>query len=248
MQRDYADQYDALEGGHWYFRARRRILRTLLARLPWPARPRILEVGCGPGHNLVEIYPPDAELAGVEPDPVNAPRAAARSGVPVYCATVEQLPPAVADESCDAICLFDVLEHIQDDRAALRILHGKLKPGGLLALAVPAFQWMWGQQDVVNQHFRRYRRPELTTRVREAGFEVIQSTYFNTLLFPVVAAVRLLARLRPTPPTEGGDFDQAGRPDNPILYRLLACESAWLRRASFPFGVSVYVAARKPNR
>ena len=79
MEQSYAQHYALLEGEHWWFRARRVILRDLLARLKWPPRRKILEIGVGPCHNLLEIYAPDARLEGAEPDPALARLAAARS-------------------------------------------------------------------------------------------------------------------------------------------------------------------------
>ena len=78
MEKSYAEQYALLEGEHWWFRARRMVLRTLLAQLEWPQQPRILEIGVGPGNNLVEVYPPDARLEGIEPDERLARLAASR--------------------------------------------------------------------------------------------------------------------------------------------------------------------------
>ena len=68
MEKSYAQHYALLEGEHWWFRARRVILRDLLTHLEWPQQPRILEIGVGPGHNLLEMYPLDARLEGIEPD------------------------------------------------------------------------------------------------------------------------------------------------------------------------------------
>ena len=68
MEKSYAQHYALLEGEHWWFRARRMILRDLLAQLEWPPQPKILEIGVGPGYNLLEIYPSGARLEGVEPD------------------------------------------------------------------------------------------------------------------------------------------------------------------------------------
>jgi len=106
MQESYARQYALLEGEHWWFRARRLILRDLLARLDWPPQPKILEIGVGPGHNLLEIYPSDARLEGVEPDPALASLAAARSPMPVFNASIDQLPPGIQEESYDGVTMF----------------------------------------------------------------------------------------------------------------------------------------------
>jgi trans-aconitate methyltransferase len=89
MQESYARQYALLEGEHWWFRGRRMILRDLLARLDWPPQPKILEIGVGPGHNLLEIYPSDARLEGIEPDPALASLAAARSPMLVFNASID---------------------------------------------------------------------------------------------------------------------------------------------------------------
>ena len=116
MKPEYARQYDSLEQFHWWFRVRRIILKGLLERhAGWKSGLRVIEIGTGPGENLQALYPSNVTLKGVEPDASNAELAAARSGVPVFVGTVEQLPPEIAREKPDVICLFDVLEHIQDD-------------------------------------------------------------------------------------------------------------------------------------
>ena len=107
MEKSYAQQYALLEGEHWWFRARRLVLRDLLAHLGWPQQPRILEICVGPGYNLLEIYPSDASLAGVEPDEALARLAAARGPVPVFKASIDRLPPEIPDGSYDGVAMFD---------------------------------------------------------------------------------------------------------------------------------------------
>ncbi len=245
MEKSYAQQYALLEGRHWWFRARRLVLCDLLARLGWPQQPRILEIGVGPGYNLLEIYPPDAWLEGVEADEVLAKVAAARSPVPVFRASVDRLPSEIRDGSYDGVTMFDVLEHIEDEARALRIVNQKLKPGGRIALSVPAYMWLWGQQDIVNHHYRRYTVRELKWKLRAADFTIERMTYFNTFLFPPIAAVRLLARYGRRPHKEEGDFAYARNLSNPVLRSLFAAERVFLRYLDFPFGVSVFAAARK---
>jgi len=248
MKKDYAEEYGRLEREHWWFRGRRVILRQLLqSEIDWSEPRDVLEIGVGPGENLYTLYPDDARLVGVEPDADNARRADERGAIRVYQGTVERLPEALENRQFDIIAMFDVLEHIEDDRAALEILHDRLKPGGRLVLSVPAYQWMWGEHDEVNLHYRRYTLGGLRRLMNDAGFGVDRATYFNTFLFPPIAMVRLLARLFRR---GGGKVDAASsdfrKPSGAIsglLYLLFASEAIWLRLLSFPFGVSVFVAA-----
>jgi SAM-dependent methyltransferase len=247
MKPDYVRQYDSFEQRHWWFRVRRIILKGLLERhAGWKPGLRVVEVGTGPGETLQALYPADVVLAGVEPDASSAELAATRSGVPVWVGTVERLPPEVAREQPDLICLFDVLEHIQDDDGALDILREWLADGGRLALSVPAYNWMWGQQDVVNMHCRRYTRGDLCRKLEQHGFTVVRATYFNSILFPFIALFRLLARLPPwrNRPAHS-DFDYSAGPFDRLLYGLFRLEWPLLKYVNLPFGGSCFVLARK---
>jgi SAM-dependent methyltransferase len=248
MEKSYAQQYALLEGEHWWFRARRRVLRDLLVHLEWPQQPRILEIGVGPGHNLLEIYPSDSRVEGVEPDEGLAEIAAARVPVPVFNATIDRLPPEIGDGSYDGVALFDALEHIKDDVGALQIVNRKLRTSGRIVLSVPAYMWLWGQQDVVNQHHRRYTSRGLREKLQATNFIVERVTYFNTFLFPPIAVVRLIARYSGRPHRKEGDFAYVRKPSNAVLLSLFAAERLFLRYLNFPFGVSVFAAARKSDR
>jgi len=244
MEKEYAEAYSRYEQAHWWFRGRRRILQRLLERhLPDTAR-GALEIGVGPGINLYALYPYHLAVTGVEPDEGLAQLAARRGPVPVYTGTAEDLPEEVASRQFDLITLFDVLEHIEDDRNALRALRRLLNPAGRLMLTVPAYQWMWGPQDIVNHHFRRYTRKRLRETLHAGGYEVLSDTYFNTLLFPAVAAIRLLAKARrPTGPNLKSDFEYRFGALERLFERVFASEAAWLPHRSFPFGVSLFAVS-----
>ena len=249
MKAEYADVYDAFEQRHWWFRARRVILRQLLAReVPWQTGMNVLEVGVGPGANLYTLYPPGLRLQGLDPDPVNSERARHRGPLPVYTGTVENMPEELGRDRFDAICLFDVLEHIEHDGAALDLLRQRLKPKGYLVLSVPTYQWMWGRQDVANMHYRRYTRTRLVRLLQQHGFRVQRATYFNTFLFPLIAAKRLLAKLQPLD-LKGTESDfKFGNPlVDALLYGIFRAEAFFLRVLNFPCGVSLACVAQAPE-
>jgi SAM-dependent methyltransferase len=233
--------YDELyrrEDSHWLFRGRRAIIRALLARADVKERPRILDAGCGTGRNLLE-YSELGEASGVDSSQLAVDYCQARGLTNVRRGSLEELP--FEDGEFDLLLLADVIEHVDDDVVVLRELRRVAAPGAVMIVTTPAYKWLWGSHDVSHHHKRRYTRPELLERARAASWEPTQATYFNTLLFPPIAAVRLLRRK-----AEGSD-DVGLTPawlDGPLTVPL-QLEAALVRRGvRFPFGVSIGLACR----
>ncbi len=242
--------YARAEDAHWWFRARRRIVAQVLDRLALPSGASILEMGCATGGNL-DLLSRYGALDAVEMDEGAVVYARSRG----TAAAVYQghLPDALPDQirgSYDLITLLDVLEHIPDDAASLTALHDLTAPGGVLLLTVPAYRWLWSAHDVVNHHQRRYRRSELVRLIRSAGFQVERATYFNTLLFPIVAAARTLGnvaeRIRGRTQTASDIDTIPSGPVNGALEAIFASERRIIPRLAMPFGVSILVVARRP--
>jgi SAM-dependent methyltransferase len=229
---------------HWWYRGRRRIIRSELDRLPLPSRALVLDAGCGSGRTLDELtrY---GEVHGIELDPEAAGTARRRGVGEVVIGRLEELP--WDDATFDLITCLDVIEHTPDDRATLAELRRACKPGGWLLVTVPAYQALWSRHDEANHHFRRYSRAGLRYSAVSAGWEVVRMTSFNALLLPPAAAVRLVQRLRP----RNGDYTpelKAG-PEwlNSVLERPLRVEARWLSRGRrLPAGLSLMAVMRNP--
>jgi SAM-dependent methyltransferase len=235
-----------VEDSHWWFAGRRRILESFVARivsdlsLPKGARPRILDVGCGTGANL-EMLARFGDVEGVDVSEDALSFCRARGLAKVQCGAAESLP--YADETFDLVTALDVVEHLDDDAAGLREARRVLKPDGRVLLFVPAFMWLWGVQDDVSHHRRRYTLPQLRASVERAGLSVERATYANLTFFAPILAGRLLMRaLKLRPATENKINVPAL---NGALGRFFGAEAFWLRRLNFPFGVSAVIVARK---
>lgn len=247
------EQLREIERSHWWFRGRRQVLLAALERLDIRAE-RVLDCGCGAGSNLDVLASrlPDARILGidVEKDPLEFCHA--QRTMPVAQADASSLP--FEDDSFDLVAALDTIEHVEDDSLALSELHRVCRPGGTLFLTVPAFESLWGNIDEVSHHFRRYRRAPLLERVRAAGFEVRLVRYFNSFLFPPIAAVRLgtrlARRLRGVRPVSGqetlrSDFDLVkDGPLNELLAHVLGAERHLLGQR-LPFGVSLLLVGRR---
>ena len=230
----------ALEKSHWWFVARRQILDRVMGSLGLPKDARILEAGCGTGGNLPLLARHGEVFA------FDASATARRFASQTECAKVASgtLPDQIpfAGEEFDLIVLLDVLEHIADDGAALVALRSRLRPGGRLLITVPALSALWSYHDERHQHFRRYGKGELRARLQDAGFQPLQVTYFNTLLFPLVAGTRVLQRLIGGAPAD----DLAPPPQwlNSILREIFAAERHVVGRIFLPVGVSLLAVAK----
>ena len=225
---------------HWWFRGRLEVLLvTLRRRLP-RRRLRLLELGCGSG-NVLGALGQFGEAVGMEADPtmLAAARAAgldARAG---------RLPDdrVVEDGWADAVLLLDVLEHV-DDAAALGAARRALAADGLLVVTVPAYEWLWTAHDAALGHRRRYTAGRLRRVVEGAGFVVERTSYFSTVLFPVVAVARLWKRWRQDP---RHDLRRPRPALNRLLAQVFALERHLVPHARLPFGTSVLLLAR-PGR
>lgn len=242
MEESFYPKYFALEGRHWWFVGRRAIfLRLLEARAP-AARPlEVLDFGCGTGAFLdhLERF---GRVSAVDGDR-NAVRFCHQRGRSEVRHLEPGAPLPFADDAFDLITTLDVIEHIEDDVAALRELRRVLRPGGRLLVAVPAFPLLWGDQDEISHHFRRYTARTLRRSLTAAGFAVEHASYFNSLLFPAIAAVRLARRALRSPRSDKTDFDVGPRRVNRLLARLFSAEAPVVAGPGLPLGVSLLALA-----
>lgn len=232
-----------LDKHHWWFVARRRILRSLIERKVRPPRnARILEIGCGTGHNLGmlgEFGPVEAS----ELDPGARELATSRLGRPVAAAALPDLSMLPAN-AFDLIALLDVLEHVEDDASALGAIRTRLKAGGKLLVTVPANRWMWSAHDAAHHHYRRYTKGQLRRVAENAGFDVSLLSHFNTFLFPPIAAARLAGKLLGR---ESADDSIPPEPVNDLLRGIFGLEAPLVGRVPLPFGVSLVAILTRPQ-
>jgi SAM-dependent methyltransferase len=228
-----------LDQRHWWYRARREVLAALIRRLAKPPKAaRILEIGCGTGHNLAMLGQ-FGRVDALELDEEARSVAEKRLGREVMSAPLPEIQ-GVADGHYHLVGAFDVIEHIDDDRAALASIAAKIRPGGKLVMTVPAHQWMWSAHDVVNHHKRRYSRRALRSLVEESPLRLERVGYFNSLLFPVAIAERMASKVRGR---DEADLKLPPAPLNAALERAFAAERHLIGRLPLPPGWSLFAVA-----
>jgi SAM-dependent methyltransferase len=151
-----------------------------------------------------------------------------------------------AADSFDLVCALDVLEHLDDDVGAAREIHRVVRPGGALVVFVPALRVLWGLQDQLAEHRRRYGRGQLRALLAGAGFRIERLTFFNTLLFPPILAGRIALRLVPGWARALRSENELGGPlADTVFGAIFSAESAFVCRADLPIGVSLACVARR---
>lgn len=249
MDELYERQTHEVEDRHWWYRGRRRVIHEALGALHLPLGIEILDAGCGSGRNMVELQR-YGSVRGVELADASVARARAREVGEVVQGTLDAIP--FPDDTFDLAVTLDVLEHLEDDRRALRELRRTVKPGGTLLVTVPAYPWLWSEHDVVNHHHRRYTRKALELAAHEAGWQTFSTTHFNGVLLPAAALHRGLARLRGAGAGAGTNGDRAvsdlertpGRL-NTLLERPLKLEARAIARGRrIPAGLSLLAVFR----
>jgi SAM-dependent methyltransferase len=239
----YTVEADA-EATHWWFTGRRRLFAREINKTGLPRTSRVLDVGTSTGTNLRLLR----DLGFRAVDGLDFNQAAIRycrdKGLgPVRHGDVCKMP--FASESVDLVLATDVIEHVDDDLKALREIGRVLTPDGTVLITAPAFPFLWGLQDRISQHKRRYIRRELMDRVTRAGFSIETCYYFNFLLFlPIWVGRRLIDIFKL-------DVQGEAQINSPLLNRILgaifAADIAMAPILHPPFGVSILIVARKDD-
>ncbi len=243
-QHTYSIMYE-VEGKHWWFTGRRHIIAGFVERACRDlgrVRPRILDVGCGTGANL-QMLSRFGVAEGVDVSVAALDFCRARGLAKVKQGAAESLP--YEDAAFDLVTGLDVVEHLDDDIAGLKEMRRVLRPGGRAVLFVPAFMFLWGVQDDISHHRRRYTLPDLKSKLREAGLTVERATYANLTFFAPILIGRQLMRLIGWRPASENNITISAL--NGLLGRIFSVESWWLRRLNFPFGVSIVCVAKRTD-
>lgn len=248
---DYPDEGNAfcfqVEDHSFWFRYRNRVLVEMVRRFPPPGP--IFDIGGGNGFVARGLSEAGFPSVVVEPGRVGAHNAAARGLAPVVCATLEDA--GFRPGSLPAAGLFDVLEHLPDDRAVLESLARLIPFGGRLYLTVPALSWLWSDDDDLAGHHRRYTRRSLRRVVEAAGFSVDTDTYlFAPLPLPILALRVVPTRLGLRRPADAATLKQELEPDSgvvtAVMTRVLDLEAWWLTHVgAVPFGSSCLLVATR---
>ena len=246
MDRFLYDIFHELEDKHWWFVARREIITDCIRKYPAQTRvPKILDIGCGTGLILKHLQQ-FGRVQGID----CSSRAIEYTNMRIAGGAVAKLgslPNQIPfdSEKFNVITLLDVLEHIDNDQKSIEVVYSLLEKGGVLICTVPAYQFLWSNHDNINHHKRRYALTDLRNKLISAGFKIEKISHYNTILFPLIAGIRILKHLFRINAYKI-DFQLPPKGVNDFLKSLFAFEKYLLRGINLPFGVSLLALARKP--
>ena len=242
MENEIFNDMYKVETQHWWFVARRKIIKHVINNLGLIENASILDAGCGTGDNL-SMLSKFGNVVAMEKDENAFEKAKSRGKAQVYKG---ELPNGVHEEikkENDLIVMLDVLEHIDDDASSLTVLKNHLKNDGRLLLTVPAYQFLWTKRDDLHHHKRRYTVTRLKRLMEENGWHVNYISYFNCLLFPLALLDRLKQKI--IPEIDHSDLKIPAEWINTLFEKIFSFESKLIGKIVFPFGLSIIAIAQK---
>jgi SAM-dependent methyltransferase len=263
MQSEQFQLHAQIEDRHWWFVARRRILRELVHKVAPPSvcalnetqkRTIVVDIGCGTGANLAALAD-DYRCVGIDTSAEAVALARRRfPGITFICGSA---PQDVAHwlRQAAVVLLTDVLEHVEKDRELLASIVRACPPGTQILITVPADMRLWSPHDEAFGHFRRYDAETFAAVLADLPVIPRLVSYFNSRLYPLVRGTRLINRLRGRSSGEANtDFKLPSRPTNSVLEACFAGERRRLLRAvdsdgrGYRHGVSlVAILEREPE-
>jgi SAM-dependent methyltransferase len=242
MEHGVYDVEARVEAKHWWFRGRRMLFAAELGGFKIGKHAGVLDIGTGTGSNLRMLREEGyRNVAGIDLNPVAVRYCLAKGFASVLAGDATNLP--FAEGQFDLVLATDTIEHIDDDRKALKEIHRILVPGGYAMIAVPAFASLWGLQDIVAQHKRRYRTGDLTEKIQSSGLEIQQVYYFNYLLFVPIWLARQAIKILRIKRASEAELNMTVL--NQVLFWTFALDVRTAPLIHPPFGASILAIGQK---
>lgn len=235
-----------LEGKSFWFNARNRLILWLFSRY-CSRKGSFLEIGCGTGFVLQAIRSAFPALAVTGAELFAEGLAFARNRIPDGAFLQLDARELPFKDEFNALGVFDVLEHIEEDDAVLAQAAKALRPGGILLVTVPQHKWLWSIVDEHSHHIRRYERNYLLRQIKNSGFEILRWGSFVSLLLPVLMANRFYLDRRRAKFVPEGELAMVNWKQNILLWVLEAERGLMRLGVDFPFGGSLFVVAKKSS-
>jgi len=230
------------EEQHWWYRGLRKISLQSIKKYSSASKLKVLDVGCGTGI-LLKILSKDHDVSGIDYSEDAISFCKLRGLESVKQASINDLP--FDNESFDLVTCMDVLYHKGVDvKKALSEIYRVLRPVGLFAINLPAFNFLYSSHDRAIETARRFTKKEVKQLLQESSFTILKLTYWDFFLFPVVATTRLI---RKKSDKETSDIKVPTKIINELLYFILSTEANLIRFTSLPWGTSVFAVAQKPG-
>ena len=232
-----------LEKSYWWHAGRKSIISQQMRKLGLSKNAKILNVGCGTG-GMIPLFEQYGDVVNIDvsDEALKYCKQLGFRNLKKYNGTTVPFK----DSSYDLVVATDVLEHIEDDQAALKEWRRVLKPGGHMLITVPAYQWLWSDHDQELHHHRRYTASGLHRKTNEESLRVRKKTYAITFSFPLIVGYRLIDSILPNRKKKANtSYVLLPRPINSLFTNLLRLEAQCLRVINFPFGTSILLIAEK---
>ncbi|MSU73893.1 class I SAM-dependent methyltransferase [Candidatus Kaiserbacteria bacterium] len=233
-----AKAYQYIQKGErsWWYRGREAMVKRMLLGTSLAQDGYILDFGAGYGatYSFLKKY---GTVDAYEIEPAAAEGCRARG----YARVITTESELGQTDSYTLIGAFDVLEHLEDDRAALRTVYTILESDGVFVATIPAFKSLWSKHDELHHHFRRYSLLEIRRLFTEAGFVQVRASYWNMMLFPVAYVLRFFGK-------GGGEALTPPAFVNWALTKLLCLEATAVPFVSLPFGTGIVIVGKKPHQ
>lgn len=236
----YSDLYE-LEDKHWWHKAKRKRVVSLIQEFSKQKNPKIADIGCGTGKN-VEVFSRIGTAWGVDPSKDAIAFCKKRKLKHLKLGTIEKT--GFTDGSLDIVTILDVLEHIDNEDAAITELKRILKKDGMLVLTVPAFTFLWSQWDVVLHHKRRYTTTQISDLLEKHGFQIQTLSYMYPWLVLPAYLVRFF-KSKNSDEQYASDFQLSHPIVNQLIGIVTDIEQWLMRYIHFPIGTSIICVAFK---